>query len=71
MKRTFLTLTLALFALGTTQATEPVEIEKKEMPLDSYTWTHDEANLTPEQVTAIVTWGKKVQADYKQKMTTK
>ncbi|MGB5653558.1 MAG: YceI family protein, partial [Robiginitalea sp.] len=31
MKRTFLTLALAVFALGTTQATEPVEIEKKEV----------------------------------------
>ncbi|MGB5190834.1 YceI family protein [Robiginitalea sp.] len=31
MKRTFLTLALAFFALGTTQATEPVEIEKKEV----------------------------------------
>jgi len=31
MKRSFLTLTLALFALGNIQATEPVEIEKKEV----------------------------------------
>ncbi|MGB5405120.1 MAG: YceI family protein [Robiginitalea sp.] len=31
MKRTFLTLTLALFTVGATQATEPVEIEKKEV----------------------------------------
>ena len=46
-------------------------VEKKEMPLDSYTWTHTEANLTQEQIDAIVTWGKKVQADYKQQMTAK
>ncbi|MBU3010194.1 heme-binding domain-containing protein [Polaribacter vadi] len=45
------------------------EVEKGEMPLDSYTWTHSEANLTQEQINAIVTWGKKVQADYKQQMT--
>lgn len=47
------------------------EVEKKKMPLDSYTWTHSEANLTQEQINAIVTWGKKVQADYKQQMTAK
>ncbi len=47
------------------------EVEKKKMPLDSYTWTHSEANLTQEQIDAIVTWGKKVQADYKQKMQVK
>mgnify|MGYP000120828834 CR=1 FL=1 len=46
-------------------------VEKKEMPLDSYTWTHSEANLTQDQIDAIVTWGKKVQADYKQQMTSK
>ncbi|WP_339885940.1 heme-binding domain-containing protein [Polaribacter vadi] len=45
------------------------EVEKGEMPLDSYTWTHDEAKLTQEQVDAIVTWGKKVQAEYKQQMS--
>ncbi len=46
-------------------------VEQKEMPLDSYTWTHSEANLTQEQIDAIVTWGKKVQADYRQQMTSK
>lgn len=46
------------------------EVEKGEMPLDSYTWTHGEANLTQEQIDAIVTWGKKVQADYKMQMQT-
>lgn len=45
------------------------EVEKGEMPLDSYTWTHSEANFTQEQINAIVIWGKKVQADYKQQMT--
>tara|TARA_R110002126_G_scaffold291479_3_gene453069 strand:+ start:420 stop:893 length:474 start_codon:yes stop_codon:yes gene_type:complete len=47
------------------------EVEKGEMPLNSYTWTHDEANLTPEQIDEIVGWGKKVQADYKQQMSAK
>ena len=47
------------------------EVEKGEMPLNSYTWTHSEANLTQSQIEAIVAWGKKVQADYKQQMTAK
>lgn len=47
------------------------EVEKGEMPLDSYTWTHADANLTQEQIDAVVTWGKKVQADYKLQMNSK
>ncbi|MFD2530248.1 MULTISPECIES: heme-binding domain-containing protein [Polaribacter] len=47
------------------------EVEKGEMPLDSYTWTHADANLTQEQINAVVTWGKKVQADYKLQMNSK
>ncbi|WP_296633635.1 heme-binding domain-containing protein [Polaribacter sp.] len=47
------------------------EVEEREMPLNSYTWTHAEANLTQEQIDAVVTWGKKVQADYKQQMVSK
>jgi hypothetical protein len=44
------------------------EVEKGEMPLDSYTWTHSGANLSEEQVAEIVAWGKSVQEDYKQQM---
>jgi hypothetical protein len=44
------------------------EVEKGEMPLNSYTYTHADANLTPGQIAAVVAWGKKVQADYKQQM---
>ena len=44
------------------------EVEEGEMPLASYTWTHSEANLTQEQVDAVVAWGKKAQADYKLQM---
>jgi hypothetical protein len=44
------------------------EVEKGEMPLDSYTWTHSEANLTQEEIAEMVAWGKSVQADYKQQM---
>ncbi|MEN8776786.1 MAG: heme-binding domain-containing protein [Polaribacter sp.] len=47
------------------------EVEKGEMPLNSYTWTHSEANLTEKQIAAVVAWGKKVQADYKQQMSFK
>jgi hypothetical protein len=47
------------------------EVEEGEMPLNSYTWTHADANLTPKQMDAVVAWGKKVQADYKQQLNTK
>ena len=47
------------------------EVEEGEMPLNSYTWTHSEANLSPAQIAAVVAWGKKVQADYKQQISTK
>ena len=47
------------------------EVEEGEMPLNSYTWTHAEANLSPIKTFAFVAWGKKVQADYKQLLNTK
>ena len=47
------------------------EVEEGEMPLNSYTWTHSEAKLSPAQIAAVVAWGKKVQADYKQQISTK
>ena len=34
------------------------EVEKKEMPLDSYTWTHSEARLTDKERTEFVNWLK-------------
>lgn len=40
------------------------EVKKKEMPLDSYTWTHSEAKLTLEQIEALVDWAKTVQDNY-------
>lgn len=46
------------------------EVAAREMPLDSYTWTHADANLTQEEIDAVVAWGKKVQAEYKAKMST-
>ena len=47
------------------------EVEEGEMPLKSYSWTHSEANLTPEQTKAVVNWGKKAQAEYTQQMNLK
>lgn len=40
------------------------EVEEGEMPLNSYTWTHEEANLTPEQIQAMITWAKAVRTTY-------
>jgi len=39
-------------------------VEDKEMPLPSYTWTHTEANLSDQQIEAIVKWAKQVRASY-------
>ena len=39
------------------------------MPLDSYTWTHSEANLSQDQIDLVVGWAQKVQADYKSQLT--
>jgi hypothetical protein len=39
-------------------------VEEREMPLDSYTWTHDEANLTDAQVEALITWAKAARVSY-------
>ncbi|MCI2228750.1 heme-binding domain-containing protein [Polaribacter sp. MSW13] len=47
------------------------EVEEKNMPLESYTYTHSEANLTLDQIAVIVDWGKKTQENYKQQMNAK
>jgi hypothetical protein len=39
-------------------------ISEGEMPLNEYTWTHEEARLDEEQRTAIVEWAKKTRALY-------
>jgi mono/diheme cytochrome c family protein len=44
------------------------EVKEKEMPLESYTWTHGDANLTDEQIEALVSWAKTIQGDYKAKL---
>lgn len=33
-------------------------VESKEMPLESYTWTHREADITQEQRLLIINWAK-------------
>ncbi len=45
-------------------------VEKKEMPLNSYTWTHSEAKLTDNQIASIVAWAKQVRAMYAEQKTT-
>jgi uncharacterized protein YxeA len=47
------------------------EVEKKEMPLESYTYTHSEANLTDAQIASVVTWAKQIQANYKAEINKK
>ncbi|WP_224483263.1 heme-binding domain-containing protein [Robertkochia aurantiaca] len=40
------------------------EVEEGEMPLDSYTWIHGDARLTPEQVETLVNWAKGARTSY-------
>lgn len=40
------------------------EVEEKEMPLPSYTYTHRGANLTEAQIKQMVDWGNKVRIGY-------
>ncbi|WP_458625927.1 heme-binding domain-containing protein [Winogradskyella sp. PC D3.3] len=39
-------------------------VEAKEMPLDSYTWTHGEAKLSAEQIETVVAWANTVRLKY-------
>ena len=40
------------------------KVTKKEMPLPSYTWMHSDANLTDEQIAAIVEWAENARLRY-------
>jgi len=40
------------------------EVEEKEMPLPSYTWTHGDADLSQEQIDAVVNWIKSARQKY-------
>ena len=46
------------------------EVAEGEMPLNSYKWTHADANLTQDQIDAVVTWAKEVQQNYKAQLIT-
>lgn len=39
-------------------------VEEKEMPLESYTYTHSEAKLTDAQIAAVIDWAKGVRMKY-------
>lgn len=40
------------------------EVEKRKMPLKTYTLTHSEAKLTQEQIDLVVNWAKQVEKQY-------
>lgn len=40
------------------------EVEEGEMPLDSYTWVHHDAKLSPDQIELLVTWAKTARLNY-------
>ncbi|MDG2194817.1 MAG: heme-binding domain-containing protein [Polaribacter sp.] len=46
-------------------------VEKKEMPLPSYRWTHKEANLSQAQIDALVSWARRLQTNYKAALNSK
>ncbi|RYY40173.1 MAG: cytochrome C [Chitinophagaceae bacterium] len=37
------------------------QVEKGEMPLDSYTWIHKDAILTPEERSTLISWAKQME----------
>jgi len=40
------------------------KVRGKEMHLPSYTWTHGDADLSPDQIEAVVTWANQVRTKY-------
>jgi mono/diheme cytochrome c family protein len=40
------------------------EVGEKEMPLPSYTWTHGDADLSQDQIEAVVSWVKTTRIKY-------
>ncbi len=40
------------------------EVKEGKMPLNEYTWTHADADLSDEQINALVAWAKKARANY-------
>lgn len=39
-------------------------VETKEMPLDSYRWTHEAANLSDAEIVSVVNWAKNMRIIY-------
>lgn len=39
-------------------------VDNKQMPLDSYTWTHTDAKLSDAQIASLVVWAKQVRLKY-------
>lgn len=39
-------------------------VEDKEMPFESYTYTHSEAKLSDEQIKSVIAWAKEVRFKY-------
>ncbi|OIQ28305.1 MAG: cytochrome C [Bacteroidetes bacterium MedPE-SWsnd-G2] len=39
-------------------------VEEREMPLNSYTWTHSDAKYTDEQIESMVKWAESVRFKY-------
>lgn len=40
------------------------EVKEGKMPLNEYTWTHADARLTQEQITALLTWAEEARKKY-------
>ncbi|MCG8524267.1 MAG: heme-binding domain-containing protein, partial [Pseudomonadales bacterium] len=40
------------------------EVKGGSMPLNEYTWTHADAKLSEEQISALVSWAEKTRATY-------
>jgi len=40
------------------------EVKEGEMPLNEYTWTHADAKLSDEQISALLAWADGARANY-------
>ena len=40
------------------------EVKEGEMPLNEYTWTHADAKLSDEQISALLAWADEARANY-------
>ncbi len=44
------------------------QVKKSEMPIDSYTWTHKDAILTPEEKAKLTSWAQGIMDEMKQSL---